>query len=252
MTTGIVIVATNAYFVLGVRFIRRFMHYYKGNSAPKFYFFSDTNPSDYLPDHYNIKFIEQSHRSWIDATNSKFSNIISLQDEDCYHLFYFDADTNVYQEFDDEWFLGDDLVAGEHFGNRSYMLENKPFDRNPKSRAYIPQDTDLPQMYYYGAFFGGRRRNIVNVCKVLREWQLEDKKINHEPPWNDESYLNCFFHFNPPRKVVLQKDFKFSVSDKGGIEHTRNTLLNTNTIKDNIKQNKDKLWNIRGGVFELC
>jgi hypothetical protein len=41
---GIVILATNAYFVLGVRFIKKFMHHYKGNSDVKFYFFSDEDP----------------------------------------------------------------------------------------------------------------------------------------------------------------------------------------------------------------
>ena len=35
---GIVILATNAYFVLGVRFIKKFMHHYKGDSKITFYF----------------------------------------------------------------------------------------------------------------------------------------------------------------------------------------------------------------------
>ena len=53
---GIVILATNSYFVLGVRFIKKFMHHYKGESPVKFYFFSDEDPKPFLPDDYNVEF----------------------------------------------------------------------------------------------------------------------------------------------------------------------------------------------------
>ena len=75
---GIVILATNAYFILGVRFIKRFMHYYKGNNQITFYFFSDTNPKPYIPDNIDVEFYLDQHDNWVDGTNSKFKNIISL------------------------------------------------------------------------------------------------------------------------------------------------------------------------------
>ena len=48
---GIAILATNAYFVLGVRLIKRFMQFYKGDQYIKFYFFSENDPTDYIPDY---------------------------------------------------------------------------------------------------------------------------------------------------------------------------------------------------------
>lgn len=246
MKIGIVLVATNAYFVLGVRFIRRFMHFYKGQAEVKFYFFSDTDPNDYVTA--DIKYINTQHNSWVDATNSKFVNILSLQDESvpCDYLFYFDADTNVDKGFTEEWFLGD-LVGGEHYGNRTWMVNKKGFDRNPASKAYVPLKTPLPQMYYYGAFFGGKTENVLEFCKVLRNNQLEDKKINYEPGVNDESYINQYFHYNPPTKVVPSDGFKFLVSDKAGLGETRRTELDTEPIKQWIRLNKDKLFDIKYG-----
>ena len=47
---GIVILATNAYFVLGVRFIKKFIHHYKGDKQITFYFFSDTDPVPFISD----------------------------------------------------------------------------------------------------------------------------------------------------------------------------------------------------------
>ncbi len=114
---GIVILATNSYFILGVRFIKKFMYHYKGESAIKFYFFSDENPKEYLPDNIDVEYHPTFHHNWVDATNDKFRSIILLgETTDCDYLYYFDADTSVSRDFTEEWFLGD-FVGGEHYGN---------------------------------------------------------------------------------------------------------------------------------------
>ena len=251
MKIGITLVATNGYFCLGLRFVRRFLHFYKGTSQITFYFFSDKDPKSYLPEYVNIHFIKTKHDNWVDGTNSKFLNIISIEDilknED--FVAQFDADTNISSDFDEEWFYGKGLVAGQHYADQGRMKEEKAFDRNPKSKAYVPKKTKLPQMYYYGAFFAGDSDKFVNFCKLMREWQLEDKKINYEPGVNDESYINCYFHFNPPNKVVLSGNFKFDISHKGGLPDLRKSSLNLEYINDQIKKNKERLWNIQNGKF---
>lgn len=242
MKIGIAVVATNAYFVLGVKFLKRFHHFYSGDAQIKFFFFSDTDPKDYIQDEIDVEYYHDTHSDWVQGTNSKFKNIIKLKDKDVDYIYYFDADTSVNQNFTMNKMIGD-LVGGEHYGNRDWMKDDKPFDRNPASKAYVPLDTDLPQMYYYGAFFGGQKDKFIELCELLREWQIEDKKIPHEPPWNDESYLNKYFHFNPPH-AVLGEDFPFLVSDKSGIGYTRSMDLDTSEIKEQLKKYKDKLINI--------
>lgn len=246
---GIVIIATNAYFVLGIKLIKQFYHFYSGDSEIIFYFFSDTDPAPYLPSDIQFNFYEQHHESWVDGTNSKFMNIISLESEDIDYLYYFDADTSVNKNFNEDWFLGD-LVGGEHYANRCWMKNEKGFDRNPKSKAYVPLDTDLPQMYYYGAFFGGKKDKVIDFCKTLRSWQIEDKKIPYEPGVNDESYINAYFHYNQP-KVVTTENFVFGVSDKSGINDTRNTNSNIEEIKKILLNNKNNIIDIRNGHVSI-
>jgi len=241
---GIVVVATNSYFVLGIKFIKRFYHFYKGEDQVTFFFFSDTDPKGYLQDIIDIEYHYDSHADWVEGTNSKFKNIMKLKDKDVDYLFYVDADTSVNHNFDMSKLTGE-LVGGEHYGNRDWMKDSKPFDRNPASKAYVPEDTDLPQMYYYGAFFGGERVKFVELCELLRSWQIEDKKIPHEPPWNDESYLNKYFHYNQPH-VVTTENFPFLVSDKSGIGYTRSMTLDTSSVREQLKKYKDKLINISG------
>jgi hypothetical protein len=177
-------------------------------------------------------------------------NIISLAASDVDYIYYFDADTKIYRDFTEEWFIGD-IVGGEHFENNLSMKDKKNFERNPKSTAYIPLDTPLPQMYYLGAFFGGRRDNIIAVCNTLLQNQLKDKEINFEPCWNDESYLNAYFHYNPPTYTILTVDFKFGISDKGGIQGTRHPKKDVQDLLNDIKTNKANYWDISKGQFKL-
>ena len=155
-----------------------------------------------------------------------------------------DADTNVNHPFDEHWMLGE-LVGAEHFGNKDWMKDVKSFDRNPASKAYVPLDTDLPQTYYHGAFFGGKKATVLKVCEILQEWQIEDKKIPYEPGVNDESYMNAYFHYNPPTLTIPYQEFKFTVSDGGGIERKRDPKLDIQPLIAGARDNKDKLWDIQ-------
>lgn len=249
MKIGIVIIATNAYFALGVRFIKKFVKFYKGKAEIIFHVFSDTDPTNYLPAGIDIDFHLTNHTNWVEGTNSKFSNILESGTSEDY-LYYFDADTNIDKDFTEEWFLGE-MVGGEHYANNSFMKETKGFDRYPNSKAYVPIDTKLPQTYYYGAFFGGTTYKMRNFCLILQRYQSEDKKIGYEPGVNDESYINKYFHFNPPTRTIPCIEFRFLISDKAGLGETRNTKLDINQLKKDILDNKDKDWDIRNGKLIL-
>jgi len=246
---GIVILATNAYFPLGVRFIKKFTHHYKGESKIKFYFFSDKDPQPYVQDGINVEYHNVIHNSWMDATNDKFKSILSLADCDSDYLYYFDADTSVSRDFTADWFLGD-MVGGEHYGNRSWLAGAVGFDKNPASKAYVPLDTPLPCTYHYGAFFGGLKDKVIHFCIVLRQWQIEDKKIPYEPGVNDESYINAYFHYNPPMTVPCE-NFGFDISHKGGLGETRNTKLDIDELLIEMSKHKNDIYEFNQGKLNI-
>jgi hypothetical protein len=249
MKIGIAVLATNAYFVLGIRLIKKFIHHYRGSAEVQFHFFSDDDPAPYLQADAPVVFHKTSHQSWVEATNDKFRSILSLEESGLDYIYYFDADTNVSKDFDETWFLGD-IVGGEHYGNRSWLANGAGFDKNPISKAYVPADTQLPRTYYYGAFFGGKTARVMEFCRTLREWQLEDKKIPYEPGVNDESYINAYFHYNPPTTVKCE-DFAFEISHKAGLGETRNTNLDVSDLKRLMLENRDLLYEISGNSIKL-
>jgi len=247
ITIGIAMVCTNSYFVLGLRFVKRFVRHYTGNAKLKFHLFTDTDPTPYLPNIDVVHFNTQ-HACWQDGAESKFENILRLKDSECEYLYFFDADTNIVNDFNETWFIGD-LVGGEHFANDNRMKDVKDYDRNPKSTSYIPYDTPLPQIYYLGAFFGGRKDTIIDICKILIHAQRQNEMISHEPVWNDESYLNHYFHNNPPQLTVMFKNFEFVTSDKGGIsiDHDIKSKVDINEIKKTLLENNNKVFDLRNG-----
>mgnify|MGYP006090681191 CR=1 FL=1 len=137
-------------------------------------------------------------------------------------------------------------MGGEHFNNR--QSDQKNYDRNPQSKAYIPIDTQHDQTYYYGAFFGGLASNVMEMCKTLYSNQISDKLIGYEPAVNDESYINNYFHYNKP-SIVMDEDFCFLISDKGGIDDIR-VNSNISVYLDIIKENKD-CWYIKNGKVHI-
>lgn len=221
------------------------MHFYKGTGDITFYFFSDTDPTDYLPEGINCKFTYVTNETWVDGTNLKFVSILSLNNCKSGYLFYFDADTNIIKDFTEKWFIGN-MVGGQHYGDQDWMKKKKDYDRNPLSKAYIPFDTPLPQMYYYGAFFGGTKKNMIKFCELMRFNQLDDKKIPYEPVFNDESYINQYFHHHPP-EVVPSKNFEFIISDKGRIGTTGFMNQNTDSLKNEIKNLKNNIFDVQYG-----
>lgn len=244
---GIIILATNCYFILGLRFMRRFMHFYDGDCEIVFYFFSDEDPTPYIPENVKVKYFNQKHSNWRDGTNSKFKNIVNIQKtikEEVDYIFYFDADTNIDKAFTEEWFLGE-YVAGEHYGNRSWLANGAGFQRIPLGFDYVSPDSTLPYTYRYGAFFGGLVENMVKMCETLTHYQEVDTAKGYEPPNNDEGYLNAYFHHNTPSYTVPTEKFAFLISDKGGFEEiVRISNTDISAIKAELLNNKDKLFNL--------
>lgn len=245
----ICIVGTNSYLPLAIRFIKKFIHHYKGKSKIHFSLFTDECPKKFLSDKeaFCVSYTEQHHDSWVNGINSKFRNILqSLENHPSDYVFYFDADTSISHDFDESWFLGR-VVAGEHFSNRESMVAFKPFDQYPRSSCYVNPLSNLHREYYYGAFFGGETICVKNICLTIIRWQDYNKKIKHEPIWNDESYLNAYLHYNKPTRIIPTEDFAFHVSNKGDLGYTRNVKLNISELKEEMIKNKDSVYDITEG-----
>jgi Glycosyltransferase family 6 len=238
-----VVLATNSYLPLGIRLYKNLCRYFHGDFHVNMIVNEDPNP--YLSERFlkNISFFDDNNTSWVDCMYLKFKWMLAAEAE---FIYYLDADTNINRSVDKSLFCNTEyqLVGAEHFGNRSWMKEKKAYERNPISPSYIPFDTPLPQMYYQGAFFGGKKEKVDSFCKTIQGWKAQDKTIGFEPGVNDESYINNYFHYNPPHAILLE-NFPFSISDKGGLQGTR--YVKNPWDKQGLMNNRDNYINIFDG-----
>ncbi|KAG9470634.1 hypothetical protein GDO78_017167 [Eleutherodactylus coqui] len=75
-----------------------------------------------------------------------------------------------------------------------------PNERRKASAAYIPPDEG--DFYYSGSIFGGTVEGVHKLTNFCHHEMLTDKENNIEAIWHDESYLNKYFLYHKPTKVL--------------------------------------------------
>jgi hypothetical protein len=247
----LLIVATNVYFILGVRFINKWNKLYKGNNNIHFHFVSDQNPFEYLPNDINNVTYEnvESVEDWTYNSMLRLYKTLELKDKDYDQIYWFDADTNIDYVFEDNW-VGD-LVSYIHGYKMMVWMTT-----NARSSSFIPFEKNLD--YYQACFWGGNKDIVIDACEKSLLLYEYDKAIDYVPSWADEKYLNKYFYFKRPSKSFKQGQLPFRVADKGrqgvisGIDHKPFYDIETSQyqlILENVKQNKELFWDIEDSSF---
>lgn len=125
------------------------------------------------------------------------------------YVYFFNANMSIHTEINEE-ILPDQsgLVGVEHIHYTHRNNLSFTYDRNPLSKAYIPQGDGT--IYYQACLWGGTQKAFMELSKTIQEWSDEDLINKIEPIWLDESYLNKYFLLNPPK--TLPPHFAFPTS----------------------------------------
>ncbi|XP_068106019.1 histo-blood group ABO system transferase-like [Hyperolius riggenbachi] len=87
-----------------------------------------------------------------------------------------------------------------HPGFFGALRKEFTYERRPQSTAYIAFDAG--DFYYAGGNFGGVIEEVIKLTNFCHNAMLEDKQKNVEALWHDESYLNKYFLFYKPTKIL--------------------------------------------------
>jgi len=116
------------------------------------------------------------------------------------YVYHIDCDMLMKDNIDDN-IIGDRVcVIHPGFPTNGIAAEKFPYDRNEKSKAYVPLNEG--SYYYQNCFQGGRAAEFVNMCKLLRDATEENLRENYIARWHDESYMNRYMINNPPTKIL--------------------------------------------------
>ena len=145
----------------------------------------------------NVKVSQIEHEDWPMPTLKRYNYFVKEKDyiskfDYCY---YFDIDMGVVDKVGDE--VLSDLVATMHPYQTFYSKNDRSYDRNPNSSAYVRYGEEGPN-YYAGGFNGGSTKEFLKMSEVIAERVTKDLEKDIIALWHDESQMNRYMIDNPP------------------------------------------------------
>ena len=149
----------------------------------------------------HIVSIMEKSQGWPNNTLVRFQFINKHRDvyQNMNFFFQIDVDMLFVSSFNSEA-LGS-RVGTLHPGVYWKQRLSFPYDRNPKSTAYVNRYEG--EYYFAGGVFGGCVSEVITMADIIVKNILTDlNKYNYIALWHDESHLNRYFIDHPPTKVL--------------------------------------------------
>ncbi|XP_044124432.1 histo-blood group ABO system transferase-like [Bufo gargarizans] len=93
-----------------------------------------------------------------------------------------------------------DVFGTLHPGFYGAARAHFTYERRKESTAYIPSDEG--DFYYAGGYFGGKVEEVYKLTNFCHNEMMVDKANRIEAVWHDESYLNKYFLYHKPTKIL--------------------------------------------------
>jgi histo-blood group ABO system transferase len=145
----------------------------------------------------NVRVCQIDHEPWPMPTLKRYNYFVKEKEfiSQFDYCFYFDVDMGLVDEVGDE--VLSDLVATMHPYQSFYPKDQRSYDRNPASLAYVPVGEE-GENYYAGGFNGGSTKRFLEMAEVLADRVTKDLENGVIALWHDESQMNRYLIDNPP------------------------------------------------------
>jgi histo-blood group ABO system transferase len=142
----------------------------------------------------NVRVCQIDHEPWPMPTLKRYNYFVKEKEfiSQFDYCFYFDVDMGLVDKVGDE--VLSDLVATMHPYQSFYPKEQRSYDRNAASLAYVPVGEE-GENYYAG---GGSTKRFLEMAEVLADRVTRDLENGVVALWHDESQMNRYLIDNPP------------------------------------------------------
>lgn len=160
----------------------------------QYFLFTDASEIEYANSS-NVKIIFQEKLGWPYDTLMRFAIFKKVEDElkKYDYVYFFNANMQFVDYVGDEIFPSENengLVAVIHPGYYNLKHIDFPYERNMKSKAYIPFYKG--EKYLMGSLNGGRSEEYIRLINTLNDNINIDLKKGIVAVWHDESHLNRY------------------------------------------------------------
>lgn len=208
---GILYICTGKYSVFWERFYENSQKFFftEKNIEKHYFVFTDDfkiTPSD------NINIYKKDSEGFPLDSLKRFELFLSIEKDliDMDYLFFLNANMDFVQKVGEEILPSREhsgLVGVLHPGYYNSKKEKLPYERDKRSKAYIPYKKDYHYKYFMGGFNGGKTEDFLRLCKICNENIIKDQKKNIMACFHDESHINSYF-FNK-NILVLSSEYGY-------------------------------------------
>ncbi|XP_073456091.1 histo-blood group ABO system transferase-like isoform X1 [Aquarana catesbeiana] len=203
---GITVFAIKKYTVFIKTFIETAEQFFMVGHKVNYYVFTDraNDISNFtLSEGRQLVILEViSYKRWQEVSMRRMEMIRDYT----YQRFYKEVDylvcVDVDMRFND--FVGveilSDVFGTLHPGFHNAQRGAFTYERRQQSTAYIPRDEG--DFYYAGGYFGGTVEEVYKLTNFCHNAMMTDKNNSIEAVWHDESYLNKYFLYHKPTKIL--------------------------------------------------
>lgn len=191
---GILYIATGPYIVFWKDFYESFEKFFLPDLEKKYFIFTDAKHFPYS-DSDNVYKIYQKSEPWPLPTLLKFHRFLEIKDKllQCDYLYQSNANIVCKDFVYEEDFLpqekkGEKLFFTIHPGYCNAHPYEFPYDRNKKSKAYVPYNCG--KVYVFGAMNGGVTKDYLAFIEKIDFDIIDDLKKGVIAQWHDESHVN--------------------------------------------------------------
>lgn len=197
MKVGVLYICTGQYIRFWPEFYRTAQDRLLPEAEKHYFVFTDSSFPEEREDH--VTRVHQANLGWPDNTLKRFHMFLSIEEvlEPFDYLYFFNANCRFSQRVGEE-FLPESperLLVVQHPGQIDKAPDRFPYERNPRSRAAIPQG--LGKHYVCGGINGGAARTFLQFCRTARRAIDLDYADGIVAQWHDESHLNRYILDHP-------------------------------------------------------
>ena len=192
MRIAVLYISTGRYTIFWDAFYRSCEAYFLPRHERQYFIFTDGEIAH--ADNEHVHRIEQENLGWPGNTLYRYRMFWSIRERLAAfdYIFFFNANCGFLAPVGEEFLPSEEegITVVRHPGFFDKEPDAVTYDRNPKSRAYIP----FGQGSYYvcGGINGGRRNAWLSLINALRGAIDEDEASGVLALWHDESHLNKY------------------------------------------------------------
>lgn len=188
---AVLYIATGRYIVFWNQFYQSAEKFLLPKHKKTYFLFTDAQNLK-LPE--NVVQVYQKQEPWPLITLKRYHFFLRLAEQlkTFDYIYFFNANIILKQEITEEIFPTDEqeIMVALHPGYYRVPVNHLPYDRNSKSRAFIPQNEG--KYYVLGGFNGGTAAGFLKMAQKIKEETDAGLNSGIIPLWHDESMLNRY------------------------------------------------------------